>query len=89
MPESLVQKQLEHRLEEAKKRLRSRKMKEDEITKQEGKMRKELAPVVERDLKLYLIFDKIAAQENIQVGEQESLPARVMEFLLKEAEWKA
>ncbi len=88
VPQSLQQKQLEHRLEEAKKRLRSLKVKEEEISKEEENMRKEMVPIVERDLKLYLIFDKIASLENIAVGEQESLPAKVMEFLLKEAEWK-
>ena len=88
LPQSLVKKQLEHRLEDAKERLRSRKVSEEEIEKREEEFRKELQPIVEKDLKLFLIFDKIAGLENIMVKEEESLPAKVMEFLLKEAEWK-
>ena len=51
-------------------------------------MRKELSAPVERDVKVYLILDKIAAIENIEVKEGENLPAKTMEFLLKEAKWE-
>ena len=43
---------------------------------------------VERDVKLFLIFDKIAELESIETQEGENLPAKVMEFLMKEADWK-
>ena len=39
-------------------------------------------------LRIYLILEEIAKLENITVTDQnESLPGKVMEFLLKEAKW--
>lgn len=87
-PQSLVQKQLDHRIDELKERLKSQGLAEEEIQKREQQMRKDLKEAVERDVKLYLIFDKIAEIENMEFKEGESLPVKVMEFLMKEAQWK-
>jgi hypothetical protein len=45
--------------------------------------------VVEREVRIYLILEEIGKLENMTVADQnESLPGKVMEFLLKEAKWK-
>ena len=63
-------------------------MKEEDIQKKEDEMRKELKPLAEKDLKVYLIMDHIAKQENITVAEGDHLLPKVMEFLLREAKWE-
>ncbi len=88
VPQSLVKKQLEHRLHHAKERLVSQGMPEEDVAKKETDIRKELQQTVEKDVKVYLIFDKIAQLEGIAVKENENLPAKVMEFLFKEARWE-
>ena len=88
VPESLVKRQLEHRVSEVKQRMKQQGMPEVEIKNRDEEMRKEFQKTAERDVKVYLIFDKIAELENIKVEEKESLSAKVMEFLLKEAKWQ-
>lgn len=88
LPETLVSKQMEKRLEEGRERLKSSGMPEEEIQKKEPEMRKGLAEAVENDVRVYFIMDHIARVEKIEAGENENLPAKVMEFLLKEAKWE-
>ena len=87
-PESLVKKQTERRVAEALDRLKKQGMPEEEIQKKEKEIRKDLPAAVERDIKVYLMLDKIAQLESIEVKEGENLPAKVIEFLLKEANWE-
>ena len=89
VPRSLVNRQLEHRLQEAKQRLKDQRMPEAEIQKREEEMRKEFQKVAEKDVKVYLILETIAKAEGITAAhENESVPAKVMAFLLKEAKWE-
>jgi len=88
IPQSLVARQLEHRLAEMKERLKKQGIKVEDLNKKEEDMRKELKTAVEKDVQVYLILDKIAEVENITVPQGENLPAKVMEFLLKEAKWE-
>lgn len=88
VPESLVKRQIEHRIEDEKKRLKSQGLSADEIDKKCQDLRKDLREPVERDVKAYLILDKIAATEKLEIKEGMNLPAVVMEFLLKEANWE-
>ncbi|OGX27747.1 MAG: hypothetical protein A3D10_02965 [Omnitrophica WOR_2 bacterium RIFCSPHIGHO2_02_FULL_48_11] len=90
VPQSLVKKQIERRVADAKKHWRSHRLSEAEITKKEEELRqdKKLQAGVQKDIKVYLIFDKIAELENIQVQEGENMPGKVMELLLKEAQWE-
>jgi len=88
VPESFVKKQIEHQLKQKQNNMKSQGMSEEETGKNESKWREELRPLAERDVKVYLIFDKIAELENIEIKQGESLPAKVMEFLLKEAKWE-
>ena len=76
------------RLKEVNERFKSQGLSEEEIKKREADTVKELTPIIEREVRAYLIFDKIAQLENIQLNEKESLPAKVIEFLLKEAKWE-
>jgi len=88
VPQSLVKRQLHHRLNEALKRLKSQGLNDEELKKKEEELRTQLEGVVEREVKIYLILEEIAKLENLTTADQnESLPGKVMEFLLKEAKW--
>ncbi len=88
VPQSLVKKQLEHRLSEIKERFKSQGLSEQDIKKKQEEMHREIEKSSERDVAIYLLFDKIAEMEGIEVEKRDSLPVKVMEFLLKEADWK-
>ncbi len=88
VPQTLVKRQMEHRLAEIKERLKAQGMSDEDINKKEEELRKNLKEPVERDVKVFLIMDQIAQQEGITVTEGESMPAKVMSFLLKEAQWE-
>lgn len=89
IPSTLVKRQLDHRMEETIQRLKEQGMPEAEIKKREEQMRKDFEKTAEKDVKVYLILEAIAKVENIHThSEKESLPAKVMAFLLKEASWE-
>ncbi len=88
VPQSLINKQLERRVHDAKHRLEHQGLSKDEINKREDSIRTDLKEAVEKDLKVYLVLDKIAELEKIEVAQNENLPAKVMELLLKEAKWE-
>ncbi len=87
-PVSMVKKQLARRLDDIHRRLASQGLSAEEITKKEEEIRPQLEESVEKDVRIYLILDKIAELENIPVKEEDNLAVKVMEFLLKEAEWE-
>ncbi|OGW98643.1 MAG: hypothetical protein A2Z81_07530 [Omnitrophica WOR_2 bacterium GWA2_45_18] len=87
VPQSVIKKQLERRIAETKQRLKSHGMSEEDIKKNEEQIHKDLEQAVERDVKAYFILDKIAHMEKIEAKENENLPSKVMEFLLREAKW--
>lgn len=87
-PGSMVKKQLARRLEDIHRRLASQGLSPEEIMKKEEEIRPQLEESVEKDIRIYLILDKIAEQESVPVKENENLAVKVMEFLLKEAEWE-
>ncbi|HPB69128.1 MAG TPA: hypothetical protein PKU74_09520, partial [Candidatus Omnitrophota bacterium] len=88
LPQTLVKKQLEHRLHHALEQMRTQGSPEDEIAKKEAELRKALQKPVEKDVRVYLVLDKIAALEGLTVQQNENLPSKVMEFLFKEARWE-
>ncbi|MBF0503926.1 MAG: hypothetical protein HQL14_02370 [Candidatus Omnitrophica bacterium] len=89
VPQSLVKRQLHYRLNDALQRLKNQGSKEEDLKTKEGELRKQLEPLVEREVKVYLILEEIAKLENITAADQnESLGGKVMEYLLKEASWK-
>jgi FKBP-type peptidyl-prolyl cis-trans isomerase (trigger factor) len=88
VPQSLVKRQLHHRMDEALRRFKSQGLSDEELKKKQEELGPQLGPAVEREVKIYLILEEIAKLENIAAaGPDDSLPARVMEFLLKEAAW--
>jgi len=88
VPQSLVKRQLYHRLNDALKRYKNQGLKEEELKKKAEEVKVQLEPVVEREVKIFLILEEIAKLENITIADQnESLPGKVIEFLLKEAKW--
>ena len=48
-------------------------------------MSQELEPQAKRQVKIYLILSAIAKKENIP--QDDHMPPKVMEFLLREANW--
>lgn len=88
IPQSLVKRQLVYRTQETLKRFKNHQLSEEELKKKEEEIRKELEPIVERDVKVYLILEEIAKLENIEVKENENMAVKVMELLLKEAKWE-
>lgn len=88
IPESLANKQLERRLADQVEQMKKQGIAAEEINKKTDEMRKELKEAVEKDVKVYLILDKIAEEEKIDIKEGENLPAKVIEYLLKEAQWE-
>jgi FKBP-type peptidyl-prolyl cis-trans isomerase (trigger factor) len=88
VPQSMAKKQMDYRLYEARQHYKSHGMPESEIQKKETELREQLKDAVERDVKVYLIFQEIAKQENITAAQGENIMTKVMEFLLKEADWQ-
>jgi len=88
VPQSLVKKQIEHRIHEATERMKQQGLKEEDIQKKNDELRKNLKDPVERDIKVYLILDKIAEVENMPIKQGENMPNKVMAFLMKEAKWQ-
>lgn len=88
VPPSLLKKQLEHRLNEIKKRLKAQGASDEDIRKRQDEIHNELRESIEKDIRIYLILDRIRELEHIEVKEGEHLAAKVMEFLLKEAKWE-
>lgn len=88
VPQSLVARQLEGRLEEFARQMQTYGMKEEDIAKKVEASKKELTAAAEKDVRTFLILHKIAELEKIEAGKNENLSAKVMEFLLKEAKWE-
>ncbi|MCX5708417.1 MAG: trigger factor [Candidatus Omnitrophica bacterium] len=84
-PQSLVAKQLEELVRQARVELALRGMPKENIIKQEETLRKELGPQAESQVRVYLILSDIAKKENIPVDD--NMSQKVMEFLFKEAVW--
>ena len=88
VPQSLVKRQLQYRLSESLRRLKSQGLNEGELKKKEEELRTQLEPAVEREVRIYLILEEIGKLENITTSDpNDSLPVKVMEFLMKEAKW--
>lgn len=85
LPESLVNRQLEDMVRQAKIDLAMRGMPRDKIEEQDKELRKNLEAEAGNQVKVYLVLAEIAKREKIAIDDH--MPRKVMEFLLKEAEW--
>jgi FKBP-type peptidyl-prolyl cis-trans isomerase (trigger factor) len=86
IPQSLVKRQLEDMVRQAKVDLALKGIPRDKIDEQEKRLLSELEPEAKKQVKVYLVLAEIAKKENIPVDEH--MPHRVMELLLREADWK-
>ena len=84
VPQSLVKRQLNHRVNEALRRLKSQGASDEDLKKKQEEITKGLTTIVERDVRVFLVLEEIAKQEKIE-AEGENVPSKVMELLLKQA----
>ncbi len=89
VPASAIKKQVERRLHDIRHRMEQQGLKKEDIDKRLEDAGQELREGAERDLKVYFSFEKIAELEKIEIEEKDNLVAKVMGFLLKEAQWVA
>ncbi len=88
VPQSLKTRQLNHRLTETVKRMKTQGAKDEDIKAKIDEIRTQLEEVVEKDVKVYLILEEIAKLEKIEATDPQQVPHKVMELLLKEAKWQ-
>lgn len=86
LPQSLFKRQLQELLRQAKVELALKGFPREKIEEQEKEMSKNLEPEAEKQVKVYLVLAEIARRENIPLDD--NMPGRVIEFLLKEADWQ-
>ncbi len=86
LPESLVKRQSQDMLRQAKVDLAMKGVPRDRIDAEEATMLKEIEPEARKQVKIYLVLAAIAKKENIALDDH--MPRKVMEFLLKEANWE-
>lgn len=85
LPQSLVSRQLQDLVRQAKLELALKGLSREDIEEQEKKLSSQLEPEAKRQVKVYLVMAAIAKRENI--SRDDHMPRRVIEFLLKEADW--
>ncbi|MCX5702517.1 MAG: trigger factor [Candidatus Omnitrophica bacterium] len=86
LPQSLINRQLQDMVRQAKLDMALKGTPREKIDEQENKISSELEPEAKRQIKVYLVLSEIAKKENITVDDH--MPHRVMEFLLREANWQ-
>ena len=86
LPQSLVNRQLQDLVRQAKLDLALKGSPRDKIEEQEKTITGQLEPEARSQVKVYLVLTAIAKKENIPIDDH--MPRKAMEFLLKEADWK-
>ncbi len=85
-PASMVRGQLQDLLRQSKVNLAMKGVPREKIEEQEEALSKELMPAAEKQVRVYLVLAAIAKKENFPLDD--SMPRRVVEFLLREAHWQ-
>ena len=85
VPPALIARRLEELVKDAKVQLALRQVSREQIASHDEKLRKELLPEAESQVKTFLILEEIAKKEDIT--DAEHLTQRMIEFLLSEANW--
>jgi FKBP-type peptidyl-prolyl cis-trans isomerase (trigger factor) len=85
VPQSMIDRQAQDMLRQAKVDLALKGFPRDKIDEQENNLLKELNPEAAKQVKIYLVLSAIAKKENMPVDDH--MPRHVMEFLLREANW--
>jgi len=86
LPGSLVERQTQDMLRQTKIDLAMKGVPRDKIDAQEKLLLEGIQPEAAKQVKVYLVLSAIAKKENIVVDDH--MPRKVMEFLLKEANWQ-
>ncbi|MDP2938310.1 MAG: trigger factor [Candidatus Omnitrophota bacterium] len=85
LPQSLVNRQLQDLVRQAKLDLALKGMPREKIEEQEKTIIQQLEPEAKSQVKVYLVLAAIAKKENIPLDDH--MPRKVMEFLLSQANW--
>ncbi|MDD5060263.1 MAG: trigger factor [Candidatus Omnitrophica bacterium] len=86
VPPSLVERQTQDNLRQTKIDLAMKGVPRERIEEQEKMLLERIAPEAKNQVKVYLVLSQIAKKENISIDDH--MPRKVVEFLLKEADWK-
>lgn len=86
VPQALVKRQLDDLLRQTKVDLALKGAPREKIEEQEKQILEELEPIAKRQVKVYLVLSEIAKKENVPLNDH--MPARVVEFLLRNARWQ-
>lgn len=86
VPHSLVERQIQDMIRQAKVNLAMSGLNREQIEEREKTLRQEIEPEARKQVMVYLVLAEIAKKEGINIDEH--MPRRVMEFLLKEADWQ-
>ena len=85
LPQSLVNRQLQDLVRQVKLDLALKGSTREKIEEQQNLLTQQLEPEAKSQVKIYLVLAAIAKRENIPIDDH--MPRRVMEFLLREANW--
>jgi FKBP-type peptidyl-prolyl cis-trans isomerase (trigger factor) len=85
LPQSLLNRQLQDLVRQAKLDLALKGLPREKIDEQEKALIQQLEPQAKSQVRVYLILAAIAKKENITIDDH--MPRKVMELLLKEADW--
>jgi FKBP-type peptidyl-prolyl cis-trans isomerase (trigger factor) len=85
LPQSMVNRQLEELLRQAKLDLALKGFPKEKIEEQEKAFLEKLQPQAREQVKIYLVLAAVAKKENIPLDDH--MPSKVMELLLREADW--
>ena len=86
VPESLVNRQSQDMLRQTKLDLAMKGIPRDKIDEQEKLLLDGIQPQAKKQVRVYLVLSQIAKKEGIAIDDH--MPSKVMEFLLREADWQ-
>ena len=86
LPQSLINRQLQDLVRQAKLDLALKGVPREKIEEEEKTLSQQLEPEAKRQVKIYLVLSAIAKKENISLDDH--MPQKVIEFLLRDADWK-
>jgi FKBP-type peptidyl-prolyl cis-trans isomerase (trigger factor) len=86
LPQGLVARQTQDMLRQTKIDLAMKGLPRDKIEEQEKLLLEGIQPEAQKQVKVYLVLSQIAKKENIPIDDH--MPGKVMEFLLREADWQ-
>jgi trigger factor len=86
LPQGLVNQQLQDLVRHAKLDLALKGLPREKIEEEQKTLQQQLEPEARKQVKIYLVLSAIAKKENI--SQDDHMSQRVMEFLLREADWE-